>query len=129
MTPPEESRQSSTSRHRVLVTGGRDYADYAAVEAALAEFDLDHYIELPVLVHGAARGADSLAAQAAEFLGMPIEAHPANWRKYGKAAGAIRNQEMLDTGVDIVLAFPGGTGTADMIRRARKAGVEVREVG
>lgn len=57
-----------------------------------------------------------------------IEEYPAEWDKHGKAAGFIRNQDMLDSGVDVVVAFPGGRGTADMVRRARKAGVEVVEI-
>lgn len=55
--------------------------------------------------------------------------YPANWLKYGRMAGAMRNQQMLDEEeVDLVVAFPGGKGTADMVRRARAAGIEVREV-
>jgi len=53
----------------------------------------------------------------------------ANWRTHGKAAGPIRNQQMLDEGrPHLVVAFPGGTGTADMVRRAKAAGVPVMEV-
>lgn len=81
-----------------------------------------------VIVHGAARGADTIARLVAEDLGLATEAHPADWKKHGKAAGPIRNQEMLDSGIDLVIAFPGGNGTADMVKRARQAGVEVVEV-
>jgi hypothetical protein len=51
----------------------------------------------------------------------------ANWRKYGPAAGPIRNQQMLDWGPDLVVAFAGGTGTAGMVALARAAGVPVIE--
>jgi acyl-CoA synthetase (NDP forming) len=58
-----------------------------------------------------------------------VTSFPANWKKHGKSAGPIRNQLMLDVGKpDLVIAFPGGSGTADMIRRARKAGVPVKEI-
>ncbi len=50
------------------------------------------------------------------------------WERHGRAAGVIRNQAMLDYGIDLVLAFPGGRGTADMVRRARSAGVAVAAV-
>jgi hypothetical protein len=54
---------------------------------------------------------------------------PADWEKWGTAAGPKRNQMMLDQKPDIVLAFPGGRGTADMIARAEQAGVEVIKIG
>ena len=106
---------------RILVTGGRDFTNWFAVVHALAQMPKD-----ATLVHGAARGADSLAASYwGDNLERPVEAHPADWAKHGKAAGPIRNQEMLDSGVDILIAFPGGRGTADMTRRALAAGVKV----
>ena len=97
---------------------------------------LEYYVpaEVPswppcVLIHGAARGADEGAARWAKSEGIASRAYPANWRKHGKAAGPIRNQQMLDDGrPDFVVAFPGGRGTADMVRRAHAAGVPVYEV-
>ena len=107
---------------RVLVCGGRDYDDEDAVRAELQS--------LPpcTIVHGDARGADRLADRIAAEMFIVTEPHPADWTRYGKAAGPIRNQEMLDSGINLVIAFPGGSGTADMVRRARKAGVEIREI-
>ena len=58
-------------------------------------------------------------------LGFEVECHTAQWAKYGKAAGPMRNQEMLDSGIDLVVAFPGGRGTADMLDKARLAGVVI----
>ena len=110
---------------RVLVCGGRDYDDRATMQRELIGLPLDS-----VIVHGDAHGADRLAADIAPELshGYITEAHPADWKKHGRAAGPIRNQERLDSGIDFVIACPGGRGTADMVRRARKAGIEVREV-
>jgi hypothetical protein len=117
-TPTPEAIQ------RVLVCGGRDFDDELAMLTELLKVaDPRH-----VLVHGDAPGADRLAAKCWRQAGFADEPHPAQWDKFGKAAGAIRNQEMLESGIDLVLAFPGGRGTADMVRRARRAGVEVREV-
>ncbi len=58
-------------------------------------------------------------------MGLEVERYPADWEQYGKAAGHIRNQQMLDSGVDIAVEFPGGRGTADMRARLNKAGVPV----
>jgi predicted Rossmann-fold nucleotide-binding protein len=80
------------------------------------------------IVTGGARGADTLAEDSALSLGMQVEVHYPDWDKYGKSAGTKRNQKMLDSGIDKVIAFPGGYGTADMMARARKAGVEVEEI-
>lgn len=111
----------------VLVCGGRDYDDKTALFDALNAL----HAQTPIvrLVHGAARGADSLAATWALFNGVFAAGYKAQWDAYGKAAGMIRNQEMLDCEkVDLVVACPGGRGTADMVRRAVKAGVRVVHV-
>lgn len=105
---------------RVGVTGGRDYADRRTVARVLEALRPD-----VVLVHGAATGADSLCAEWWSSDGRVTEPHPADWTKYGRAAGAIRNQVMVDSGLDVLIAFPGGRGTADMVRRASRAGVKV----
>jgi hypothetical protein len=79
-----------------------------------------------VIVHGAAVGADQMAGSWARSRGVAEAAFPADWGRDGRAAGPIRNQRMLDEGrPDLVVAFPGGRGTADMVRRARAAGVAV----
>ena len=107
--------------------GGRDYDDW---ETMWRVFTDEGFFagEAPTLVHGDARGADRMAEHIWSEVGEPVEAHPADWEKYGRAAGPKRNQEMLDSGVDLVLAFPGGRGTADMVKRARAAGKAVRVI-
>ena len=81
-----------------------------------------------VVIHGGARGADISADVCALAFGIDVEVYPADWAKHGKAAGPIRNAQMLREGrPDAVLAFPGGRGTADMVRRAKRAGVPVWE--
>jgi len=106
---------------RIIVCGGREFADRDKMFKALTNIGESQV----TIVHGAARGADTLAADVAEQLGWTVEAHPADWNRHGKAAGIIRNQKMLDTGVDGVIAMPGGRGTADMVRRAQDAGIPV----
>jgi len=60
---------------------------------------------------------------------LAIRSFPADWEKDGLAAGPMRNQRMLDEGKpDLVIAFPGGRGTADMVQRAKAAHVRVIEI-
>jgi UDP-N-acetylmuramoylalanine-D-glutamate ligase len=75
-------------------------------------------------------GADYLAKEWAELNEIPVHEHPADWKKHGKGAGPIRNQEMLDQHADLamVVAFPGGKGTEDMVKRAKAKSVPVWEV-
>lgn len=62
-------------------------------------------------------------------LGFWVEDFPADWERNGRAAGPIRNRQMLDGKPDLVIAFPGGKGTADMVAEAKRRGIAVREVG
>lgn len=118
---------------RVLVTGGRDYADRATIRRTL-EYLAEAYIHgfAPgevVLVHGDAPGADTLAAEEAAALGWRVEAHPADWETHGRAAGPIRNQEMVKDGAHYCLVFPGGTGTAHCRRLALNSHITVIDIG
>lgn len=82
-----------------------------------------------VVFHGAAKGADLKAGTFAEIAGLPVRRFPADWATHGKAAGPIRNREMLGAKPDYVFAFhenlKESKGTADMVKIARKAGVPV----
>lgn len=90
--------------------------------------DLTQRITIDAVVEGDARGADRLAGEWAYRRGVENIKFCAEWEKLGRKAGPIRNQLMLDEGEpDLVVAFPGGRGTADMMMRARSAGVEVIE--
>lgn len=120
---------------RVLVCGGRDYADRNAVFKALDELAGDitadtplGTVEMTVIHGGCPTGADKFADEYAVVNWCQLHEFKADWEKHGKAAGPIRNQRMLDEGKpDIVLAFKGGKGTEDMVRRARRAKVPVKE--
>ncbi|MBP0440637.1 DUF2493 domain-containing protein [Tianweitania sediminis] len=110
---------------RVLVCGGRDYDNRDYVHQILDALD-----SVEVIIEGGATGADLAAASWATFSRKHIETFPADWKTHGKAAGPIRNQRMIDEGKpDLVIAFPGGRGTADMIRRAEAASIPVRREG
>lgn len=127
----EPFSREDTGRARgkvILVCGSRKWADRLPIWDAL--FRLRHETEL--VIHGAARGADTLAGDVCRDLGIPVHEYPADWDRYGKGAGFIRNSRMLKEGQpDLVLAFteePEG-GTAQMVKLARKADVEVRVHG
>lgn len=112
---------------RILVCGGRDYHDQAMVFGVLdMEAEQAH---VHTIIQGGADGADRLARMWCHTRLCRCENYPAKWREHGKAAGPIRNQQMLDEGKPTkVIAFRGGRGTADMVRRARAAGVPVTEI-
>lgn len=110
---------------RILVCGGRDFNDEDIVFAAL-ESHVDRMQS--TVIQGHAPGADRLAREWCGRNGVHLESYPADWAAHGKAAGPIRNQRMIDEGKPTkVIAFPGGRGTADMVRRARAAGIPVFE--
>lgn len=112
---------------RVLVCGGRDYADAVKLAEVLSKMHSE--LSFSLVIHGAYRGADRLADDWAENMGIDRLPFRAEWTKYGRGAGPRRNQKMLDEGrPDMVIAFPGDTGTADMVRRAKSAGVPVKVI-
>lgn len=111
----------------VLVCGGRDFTSYETIWRELDAFHAKTPISL--LIHGDAKGADSLADLWANRRGVSRVKFPANWERDGKKAGPLRNQWMLDfMKPAAVVSFPGGRGTADMMKRARSAGVRVCEI-
>lgn len=113
---------------RVLVCGGRKYNDQNNVWNTLDALCLNRGTPT-VIIHGDQTGADKLADEWAFQMGVKADPYPADWGKYGNAAGPIRNRIMLDEGKpDLVLAFPGGKGTNGMTRLAEQAGIEVVRV-
>jgi hypothetical protein len=115
-------------KKRILVCGGREYNDYdkfkEVMNNILPWFDPEFCI-----IQGGARGADRLAMGWAFFQGCPMIEMRANWDYYRNHAGVIRNTWMIKYAMpDLVVAFPGGTGTANMIKQARAASIDVFEV-
>lgn len=107
---------------RVLVCGGRDFTDAARMRVILGR--LHRANRFTLLIHGGARGADRLSEDWAGTVQLPVEVYYARWDRLGPAAGHERNARMLRQGrPDLVVAFPGGRGTADMVSRSRNAGV------
>lgn len=106
---------------KMLVCGGRDYCDYKKMTSIMLEYFIFEPEE-NILIAGGANGADSLAVAIANKHSIKKIIHKPDWDKYGKGAGFIRNQAMIDEKPNIVIAFWDGKskGTADTINRARK---------
>lgn len=116
---------------RVLICGGHRNVDPAKVCAWL-ERDLItrlslHFgrpVKVDTIIHGKATGADHGGAIFGLKRNLRVIGFAADWERHGNSAGPIRNRQMLIEGLpDAVVAFPGSRGTADMVRRARNAGV------
>lgn len=111
---------------RVLVCGGRDFDNMDGLVHVLDQLHAQQPITL--VIHGNARGADALADRWAGSRRVRVDRYDADWKAHGRSAGPIRNRRMLVEGKpDLVVAFPGGRGTANMVEQARKAGVKVME--
>jgi hypothetical protein len=115
---------------RILVTGSRNWNDGTAVEAAIvtAVRELGDRISPVTIVHGGARGADSIAESVAHKYRLNVECHPAAWDTRGRAAGVIRNSEMVNAGADVCLAFikDQSRGASHCAAAAEKAGIPTR---
>ena len=111
----------------MLVCGGRNFNDTLLLYKRLDTLHKANPID--VIIEGDARGADRMAGYWARKNRITNLKFPADWERYGKAAGFIRNRQMLEEAKpDLVVAFPGGNGTANMVKIAKDAGVDVIEV-
>lgn len=112
---------------RAIVCGGRNYSDRNRVYETLDRLVRER--GLTTVIEGGAGGADQLARGWAFTRGFSVQTFHAKWSEHGRAAGPLRNAQMLsEASPDFVVAFPGGPGTANMVRQARAAGVEVMRV-
>lgn len=113
---------------RVLVCGGRNYCEASVLWGELDTLHRQAAHDSMIVIQGGARGADQMAREWCAAREVPYDNFPANWETFGRAAGPLRNNAMLRASPDLVLAFPGGRGTADMVSKAKAAGVPVRAV-
>lgn len=115
---------------RILCCGSRHWRDRDAIEAVLSRHVGDGDV---TVIHGGCRGADRLAGEVADALGFKVQVFEADWTRYGKSAGPVRNRRMVESGPEAAYAFTANLetsrGTADCVRRLRSAGVPVEIVG
>ena len=110
---------------KVLVCGGRNFNDALTLGSWLGGIHKNNG-PITLLIEGGAPGADFMARKFAEWMNIPTQTFEADWDRHGKAAGPIRNKQMLDEGKpDLVVAFEGGKGTKNMVEQAVAAGVKV----
>lgn len=112
---------------RALVCGGRDWTDSQAVYRELDRLHREYAFD--IVIEGDARGVDRMAgywARRKKLGNIRFPVSKEDWLRLGKGAGPLRNRKMLAEGKpDIVIAFPGGIGTANMVSQAHAAGVPV----
>lgn len=114
---------TSSQSRKVAVTGGRYFYNTTVV------YNVLNYVKPAYLVVGDATGLDKLARLWAEFTNTPYIVYPADWAKYGRRAGPIRNRQMLEEQMpDFLVAFPGGAGTRNCIWQAKQLNIPVRMV-
>lgn len=114
---------------RILVTGSRDWTDWGVLSVALSKIATAHPGEEFTVVHGGCpTGADCFADVDATLRGWKVEVHPAYWAINGRRAGILRNMEMVDSGVDICLAFikNGSPGATHCANYAESKGIPVK---
>jgi hypothetical protein len=122
---------------KVIICGGRDFTDRGHAFRTLNKLHAERPITC--VIEGAQRTRDKHTREiigGADYWGMrwakrntiPCITVKADWDKHGNAAGPIRNNKMAEMKPDLVIAFKGGNGTADMVAKAKKAGIEVMEI-
>lgn len=110
---------------RVIIAGGRDFSDYEYLKTTM-DYLLQNKSDI-VIVSGMARGADTLGVRYAQERGYPLMRFPAQWEKFGRAAGYKRNVEMADNADALVVFWDGQSrGTKNMIEIAAKRQMPVR---
>ena len=117
----------------LCVTGGRNYNDRVIVFDTLDQLTFEYFgnncqSDQVTLIVGGAKGADSLAELWARTNGYNVRLFTADWNKYGKMAGILRNLDMIDAGFDFLVSFPGGRGTAHMTDTSVKENFTVYKV-
>ena len=115
-------------RTRILICGDRHWKDYKTIFDEVSKIN-----DIEVIIHGAARGADTLGGKVADNLNIPTEVYSAQWSEHGRSAGPIRNIQMLVKGMpDIVLAFHpnivNSKGTKHMVKISLKNNTKVRVI-
>ena len=113
---------------KVIIAGGRDFSDYDLLKVKMNRI-LSNITDEIVVISGTARGADSLGEKYATEMGYKLEQYPANWNKYGKRAGYLRNEQMADVAHACVCFWDSKSkGTKHMIDLANEKKLKLRVV-
>src|SRR5436190_907473 len=121
----ERGRRAAGGDMKTIVAGSTRVTDAALVARAIASAPWD----VTEVVSGCARGVDTLGEAWAEAHGVPVTRFPADWRRYGKGAGPVRNRQMARYADALVAVFNGtSAGTANMIAQARQRGLRLHIV-
>ena len=128
MTKPtnEQKTEVLDDMFRIIIAGGRDFSDYNLLSTTM-DYLLSRVNDEIIVVCGKARGADTLGELYAQERGYTVQYFPADWERYGKSAGHVRNTEMAKN-ADALVAFWDGSsrGTKNMIEIAQKHGLKIR---
>ena len=109
---------------RVLICGGRDFTDRTELYTELDRLHSEHVFETVIV--GGIHGADALTIAWAQDRGIATQVFTAEWNRFGSKSGPLRNARMLAEGrPDLVVAFPGDRGTANLVKQAKAAGIWV----
>ena len=107
---------------RTIIAGSRSINDYEALCKAVQESGF----EISCVLSGAAAGVDALGERFALEHNIPIERFPADWKRFGRAAGPVRNRILAQHAKALIaLMHPNSTGTRNMIQTAHQAGLKV----
>lgn len=122
----DRASNRSRTHFRLLITGSRTWDKPDVIKKLLVKVYNEVKDRDPILVHGTARGADEMSSKIWLELGGAVEAHPADWDKYGRQAGFVRNQQMVDLGANLCIAFikDNSRGASMTARIAEKAGIK-----
>lgn len=115
--------------YKIIVSGSRDFSDYNLLKTTLDSFIENHPDNHIVIISGTARGADKMGEKYARERGYQLLSYPADWKRYGKMAGFIRNGIMAKNG-DALVAFWDGEskGTKNMISLAGKHNLDTKVI-
>jgi hypothetical protein len=123
----DRGRRDSSPGVRIIVTGSRSHCDVQLVERELDK--LHRRASINVIIHGCCGAQAGAIEHWARLNGLSVVRYSPNWERFGHRGESLRNSFMLeDSRPDLVVAFPGGHGTADLVLRARTVGIAVIEI-
>jgi hypothetical protein len=116
-------------KYRIIIAGGRDFDDWELLRTKVSYYLLTLEPKDVEIVSGCCEGADQLGEEYSILYGYPLKEFEEDWKKYGKAAGPIRNKQMAEYATHLIAFWDWKSdGTRDMIKQAKEHGLLVRVV-